>query len=788
MDKLLFGGITGAGYLLSKNGKNNRKKNESNNVFKQPSQKSIYETNYIDKNRQHEEILAKNNFKKSVNAINTNVIPPHFNSKITNTENNPINYLQNKSDTYVSELTGNIIKPENISNNQIPFFGSHVRQTTNHDSNNSILSNHTGIEEFSKKKSTPVPLFEPTKDIHITYGTQQDNQELVDRINVSKYRKNELPFQKINVGPNLGSNYSANPSGGFHPDVRPYIIPKGIDDLRPKTNPQISYKGRVVPGKSTVGKSTSKVDIQKNRPDTFYVNSSDRYLTTTGSYLKEKQNPCIIAKDTNRKYSKQVQGSAAPALVINQTKRSLYKKSTKNIYSKDGPRNAYKDGAWTNEEFGDYGKKSHNLPQNERDITGKRSHISNLTTIVKALIAPVVDVLKTTRKENVQGNVRQTGNLGTSQISKHVAWDPTDIAKTTIKETNIHDNRTGNINAETKNVAWDPNDVAKTTIKETNIHDNRTGNINGETKNVAWDPNDVAKTTIKETNIHDTRTGNLRADGKGTVIDKKDMKFRTTIRETLEPETFTTNMKVRSRQTVHDPNDTTRTTIKETNIHDTRTGSLAGPVKLTVYDPNDVAKTTMKQTLIENDRTANIGGISMGSGYLTNKHEAPNTNRQFTSDYEYEGIVIRDKGMGYATNDKEAPNTNRQFTSDHEYEGTADSMYKRPSSYDTAYNARINQVKEGTLVGRQPTGQGSKIFNGKDKINMETKKIQGDSINTRELSTSKIYNSIKELKPCSITQEKNQYDYKIMDERIDPDLLNAFKKNPYTQSLSSYVY
>ena len=28
-------------------------------------------------------------------------------------------------------------------------------------------------------------------------------------------------------------------------------------------------------------------------------------------------------------------------------------------------------------------------------------------------------------------------------------------------------------------------------------------------RGVAYDPNDVARTTIKETNIHDTRTGNM---------------------------------------------------------------------------------------------------------------------------------------------------------------------------------------------------------------------------------------------------------------------------------------
>ena len=79
------------------------------------------------------------------------------------------------------------------------------------------------------------------------------------------------------------------------------------------------------------------------------------------------------------------------------------------------------------------------------------------------------------------------------------------------------------------------------------------------------------------------------------------------------------------------------------------------------------------------------------------------------------------------------------------------------------------------------------MLSGKDSINLETKKIEGgDRINTRESVSSKVYNSIKEMKMCSVTKDKNNYNYEIMDERIDPELLNAFRKNPYTKPLNSY--
>ena len=53
-----------------------------------------------------------------------------------------------------------------------------------------------------------------------------------------------------------------------------------------------------------------------------------------------------------------------------------------------------------------------------------------------------------------------------------------------------------------KSKVYDPNDVLKTTIKETNIINNQSGFINGATKKLkVYDPDDVTKTTMKEINI-----------------------------------------------------------------------------------------------------------------------------------------------------------------------------------------------------------------------------------------------------------------------------------------------
>ena len=71
---------------------------------------------------------------------------------------------------------------------------------------------------------------------------------------------------------------------------------------------------------------------------------------------------------------------------------------------------------------------------------------------------------------------------------------------------------------------YDPNDVARTTIKETNIDNNRTGNLGNRDilKSIVYDPNDIAKVTMKQTSMMKNSTGNIQRQDKNTAyIDKK---------------------------------------------------------------------------------------------------------------------------------------------------------------------------------------------------------------------------------------------------------------------------
>ena len=62
--------------------------------------------------------------------------------------------------------------------------------------------------------------------------------------------------------------------------------------------------------------------------------------------------------------------------------------------------------------IGDYGKGNIEMFANSRDITGLRTHISNLSAVIKEITLPLQDLMKTTKKENMIHSNTNVGNFG----------------------------------------------------------------------------------------------------------------------------------------------------------------------------------------------------------------------------------------------------------------------------------------------------------------------------------------------------------------------------------------
>ena len=658
MEVIIGGSLLGLGYLMKdepnreydKNIEITSKTNKQYQITPHTSQ-SYYNVHKDEENK------VKKRYEQAKKSIDTNIVPPYFNDRIYNNQTTSIQYLQRpvadrsiqkqeekpnehfqnldnfykpliqeqtlEGSIFFSDLAGKQIN-ESGHNNMVPFFGGSIRQSVDPNANRSILENFQGAQDYREPKNAIKPMFAQTKDTSFVYGTPNTNSMILDRFIPSMYRTSEVPVEPVRVGPGLNQGYVSNPIGGFQQiDAQEYALPKTVDQLRAVNNPKISYQSRATGAPKAIVTNRGITGIvEKKLPDTFYIQTPDMYLKTTGAYVKPEMAPKYEAKDTSRQNSISYEGIAAPSSTHIESLRPAVRESNNLNYETDGMRNAYLNtyGQGTKD---NYSAKSYVVKPNERMTTENKTIMNNITSAVKAIIAPILDIFRTTKKENVLGNPNKVGYMGIQAPNKITTYDPNDIAKTTVKETNIHNNRTGSLyNNVSKGPSYDPNDVSKTTIKETNIHNNRVGQLEtGVRKGPSYDPNDISRTTIKETNINNNRMGQLETGvRKGPSYDPNDIS-RTTIKETNINNNRIGQMESGVRKgPSYDPNDISRTTIKETNIHNNRAGQLeSGVRKGPTYDPNDISRTTIKETNIHNNRVGQMeSGVRKGPSYDPN--------------------------------------------------------------------------------------------------------------------------------------------------------------------------
>ena len=311
-----------------------------------------------------------------------------------------------------------------------------------------------------------------------------------------------------------------------------------------------------------------------------------------------------------------------------------------------------------------------------------------------------------------------------------------------------------------KGVAYNPNSIAKTTIKETNIHNNHSGMIYSDiSKGAVYDPNDIARTTIKETNLDNNHSGILSSNAP-------------------------------SRGIVYDPKNKPRVTTKETTIINKRKANINLGSNGNYSKNNDKAKTTVKQTTIIQNAMG-IASENRGEGHLVVNVNAPDTIREHSS-VEYMGDATGPELGAYDVTDVNAPNTMRQFTSDIEYIGGAgnDGVNNKPMSYEDIYNAEIKAIRATQDNGYTPNPGGVNEILDANQLNITTKKIgdiQNNYLNERGVQANKVYNSIPQMSHLNVTQDKEGVPNEPLADRINNDILSAFKENPYTQSLNSWA-
>ena len=345
----------------------------------------------------------------------------------------------------VYSLTGDYMDTKMFThNNMVPFNGGKPHgQVYNNNNAETILDNYVGGGSQVIKKIEQAPLFKPQENVQWTYGTPdmsdfyQSRQNPVNRNNMVK------PFESIRVGPGLDKGYSADGSLGFNSgmEARDKWLPKTVDELRVATNPKQEYdlNGLQGPAQSVIKNVGIEGKVEKYRPDTFFINTQDRWLTTTGAEKAGQLVPDFIVKPSTRNETSTFQhGTPNSNLKTASYVPTTHEQSKRNqLEGFDVGCSSATTIAPLQHESTNKNHISHTNYTNNRAINQQpQTFGSGFSAAIGAVIAPIMDILKPSRKEEYSCNMRIYGNT-IGEVPGNYVLSQGDIPNTTIKETTL---------------------------------------------------------------------------------------------------------------------------------------------------------------------------------------------------------------------------------------------------------------------------------------------------------------------------------------------------------------
>ena len=346
-----------------------------------------------------------------------------------------------------TSLLGTKIDPSTFThNNMEPYYGAKVRGiTAGANMHENVLDNKVGSGSQFFSKTEQAPLFRPQDNMHLPNGMPNQNDFYQSRVLPSMKISNVKPWEEVRVGPGLDQGYSAKGALGYNSgmEAREKWIDRGVDELRVKTNPKLTFSldGHQGPAAHYVQNAPTAETLgrmEKHLPDTFFINTPDRWFTTTGAEKGETQRATEIDRESNRQTTTtEYFGATAPAdggaamyapKNFEDTRRQTYDgKPIINPYAAE--KNIATEA--------DFGRMSYKLTHNNR-TTVRPNEMGGIHGALKAVVAPLLDVLKPSRKENVVGNARMYENARMPVPAAVTAtFNPADRAPTTIKETTV---------------------------------------------------------------------------------------------------------------------------------------------------------------------------------------------------------------------------------------------------------------------------------------------------------------------------------------------------------------
>ena len=354
--------------------------------------------------------------------------------------------------TFVS-LTGEKVTQDYFRhNNMVPFFGGHIRsRNVEANSNEAILDNYAGTGSQTITKREQAPLFSPGENYQWANGMPNTSDFMQSRVNPSLRMANVKPFEEEQVGPGLGLGYTTQGSGGFNTGLlsRDLWTEKNVDELRVLTKPKsggntlYGFEGPAIHAVTNRG----ELGIQeKHGVDTAFEMGPERYLTTTGAtkgaaIRSEPIDRFTTRSETSVEYAGVAKSSAGSLASPDGEYMPSHRIQLGNLPS--GP--AFARGKNDSSTY-DYGMNSIVAYPNNRTITKQQDYFGAIGGAFGAAVAPLLDALRPSRKENAVGNMRPYNNPSRSGAASYM-FDPNDKPGPTLRDVTRSDGIYANINS-----------------------------------------------------------------------------------------------------------------------------------------------------------------------------------------------------------------------------------------------------------------------------------------------------------------------------------------------------
>lgn len=351
-----------------------------------------------------------------------------------------------------TSLTGEQVSKEYFKHdNMVPYFGANIRGSTrDKNDNEGLLDAYTGSGSQSVNKQEQSPLFAPNENMQWAHGAPNQTEFVRSRINPSMRMANVKPFEEERVAPGLGLGYTKEGADGFNAGMmeREKWMPKTADELRVVNNPKssgVSMLGHEGPANSRIKNiaTTEQMGImEKNRPDRMFeldnrnINDSNdigRLFVTGGAHKAQTLHSMPIQRavtrpETTTDYAGVASYQNSAAYVPGEympTHNQQLGSVPMGVASARGQNRAGEN---------DHSVKSKKAYPNNRTVNKQDGYFGAVRNNITATVAPLLDVLRPSRKENAIGSLRPYQNPGTT-VSNSYIFNPADKLPTTIRET-----------------------------------------------------------------------------------------------------------------------------------------------------------------------------------------------------------------------------------------------------------------------------------------------------------------------------------------------------------------